>query len=114
MPKLEIDLTKADDVIADGDYVVTIKSVEPKTSKDGQSTNFNWLLALTTGRTLFHNTNSKIPSRIKAMMDAAKSAYDETGFDPQIAVGAQINVRIGTKETPEYGIQNVVNKVWAV
>lgn len=114
MPRFEIDLTTAD-IIPDADYVAIIKSITAKPSKDGESTNFNWMLAIPAlnGRTLFHNTNSKIPSMIKAMMDAAKVSYDKTGFDPNGAVDKQINIRVRIKED-DYGIQNVVTKVWAV
>ncbi len=114
-PVFNIDLTKAD-VVPEGDYVATIKSVTAKESKAGDSTNFNWMLALPSlnGRTLFHLTNSKIPSRIKEMMDAAKVAYTEVGFDPDQAVGAQINIKVGMKDDPVYGLQNTVIKAWAV
>lgn len=114
MPIFDIDLTKAD-VVDDGDYVATIKSVTPKASKDGESTNFNWLLTIPSlnGRTIFHSTNSKLPNMIKSVMDAAKAVYEKTGFDPTVAVGAQVNIRVTTRED-EYGIKNVIAKIWAV
>jgi hypothetical protein len=51
---------------------------------------------------------------IKAMMDASKTPYDTSGFDPDGAIEKQINIRVGQKDDPVYGLQNVVVKVWAV
>lgn len=116
MPKFEIDLTAAD-VVPDGDYVAVIKKAEVKTSSKPDGGQYiNWQLALpgANNRSLFHITSFKAPSMVKAVMDAAKVPYDKTGFDPDQAVNAQINVRVTTKEDPQYGIQNVVTKVWAV
>ena len=115
MPKFDIDLTTAD-VIADGDYLAIIKKVEVKDAKDGLSKYASWQLALPDNgnRMLFHITSFKAPSMIKTIMDAAKAPYDKTGFDPDVAVGQQIYIRVGTKDDPTYGLQNVITKAWAV
>lgn len=117
MPTFDIDLTIAD-VVPDADYVAVIKKGEVKDSKDGTSKYINWQLAISgagvTNRTLFHITSFKAPGMIKAMMDAAKAPYDKTGFDPDLAIGKQINIRVGTKDDPVYGLGNVITRVWAV
>lgn len=115
MPKFDIDLTTAD-VIADGDYVAIIKRAEVRDNKEGTSQYVSWLLQIPTAgnRTIFHATSFSVPRMVKAMMDASKTPYDTSGFDPDGAIGKQINIRVGQKDDPTYGIQNVVVKVWAV
>lgn len=117
MAIFDIDLTTAD-LMPDGDYVATISKVEPKISGD-QSKNpgsvyLSWMLKLTTGKVMFHNTPMSFPSMVKSMMDASKTPYTPNGFDPDLAVGKQVNIRVGTKDDPTYGLQNNIVKVWAV
>jgi hypothetical protein len=115
MPKFDIDLTTAD-VIPDGDYVAIIKKAETRDTKDGANKYISWLLQLpgAGNRTIFHSTSHTVPRMIKAMMDASKTPYDTSGFDPDGAIEKQINIRVGQKDDPVYGLQNVVVKVWAV
>lgn len=118
MPTFDIDLTTAD-VLPDGSYTATVKGVDCKPSKAGDNTLINWTLQINSpekyaGRVVFNNTNFKVPFKIKQMMDACKCTYDTTGFDPDITVGKQLMVQVGTREDSDFGIQNTVVKVWAV
>jgi len=65
-------------------------------------------------RVIFHVTSFKTPFAIKAVMDAAKAPYEKTGFDPSVAIGAQVNLHIAIKDDPTYGIKNIITKIWAV
>lgn len=106
-----LDLTKAD-VIPDGTYVATVIQAELKGTKDGTSQYINWLLHIPEHTfNIFYITSFKAPRMVKAMLDACGIPYDTEGFKYIDCMGKQIQVTVGTKDDPEYGLQNRITKV---
>ncbi len=112
MAKIPVDLTKFDGV-AEGTYIATIQEYEEKESAAGNAY-LNWKIFIPdVGRSLFHMTTLKDGATfgIKGLMLAAGATFDETGFDPDDALNAQVEIDVIIEETKEYGSQNRISKL---